>query len=145
MTFVLMGKKLQWSRFGRAASEDDALRPGCLALGLRWMFRPKAARHVRGTYELRVEGEVVSAAVDRGEIEVSTGPAKNPNLVIEVLDRAMGPAMIEGRMRANDAKMSEHLRFEGDRTRSRTSADLRDGSRPGGGRGRVATRLVSAV
>lgn len=54
------------------------------------------------------------AAVNRGEIEVSTGAAENPDLVIEVLDRAVGHAMIEGRMPAHDPKMSEHLRFEGD-------------------------------
>jgi hypothetical protein len=44
---------------------------------------------------------------------VAVGPADDPDLVIEVLDRAVGRAMSTGRMPASDARMSEQVRLEG--------------------------------
>jgi DNA-binding HxlR family transcriptional regulator len=102
------------ARFGPPVTEEDMFNPQCMALGLRWLFRPEAARHVRATYELRAMGNVVSAVVNRGRIEVSVGPADDPDLVVEVLDRAVGRAMSTGRMPARDAKMSDRVVLEGD-------------------------------
>lgn len=102
------------ARFGPPVTEEDVFNPQCMALGLRWLFQPERARHVHATYELRAMGNVVSAVVDRGLIEVTVGPADDPDLVIEVLDRAAGRAMSTGRMAAPDARMSDHLRIEGD-------------------------------
>lgn len=102
------------ARFGPPVNEEDVFNPQCMALGLRWLFRPEAARHVRATYEVRAMGNVVSAVVNRGRIEVTTGPANHPDLVIEVLDRAAGRAMSTGQLPAPDARMSEHVRLEGD-------------------------------
>jgi hypothetical protein len=84
-----------------------------MALGLRWLFRPEVAKHVRATYELRAFGNVVSAVVDRGRIDVSVGPADAPDLATEVLDRAVARAMSTEGMPASDAKMSEHVVLEG--------------------------------
>lgn len=103
------------ARFGPSVTEEDVFNPQCMALGLRWIFRPEAARHVRATYELRAFGSVVSAVVNRGRIQVAVGPADHPDLVIEVLDRAAGRAMSTGRMPASDARMSEHVRLKGDK------------------------------
>ena len=73
----------RWSaRFGRPMSDDDMIRAEWMALGLRWLFRPEDAQHVRATYEMRVAGDVVSAVANRGEVKVSVGPAENPDLVI---------------------------------------------------------------
>jgi DNA-binding HxlR family transcriptional regulator len=102
------------ARFGPPITEEDVFNPQCMALGLRWLFRPEAARHVHATYELRAMGSVVSAVVNRGRIEVAVGPADDPDLVIEVLDRAVGRAMSTGRMPARDAKMSDQVLLEGD-------------------------------
>jgi DNA-binding HxlR family transcriptional regulator len=101
------------ARFGPPVTEEDIFNPQCMALGLRWLFRPEAARHIHATYELRAFGNVVSALVDRGRIEVEVGPADDPDLVIEVFDRAVGRAMSTGRMPAPDARMSEQVRLEG--------------------------------
>jgi hypothetical protein len=101
------------ARFGPPVTEEDIFNPQCVALGLRWLFRPEAARHVHATYELRAMGNVVSAVVNRGRIEVAVGPADDPDLVIEVLDRSVARAMSTGRMPALDARMSEHVRLEG--------------------------------
>lgn len=101
------------ARFGPPVTEEDIFNPQCMALGLRWLFRPEAAKHVRATYELRAFGNVVSAVVSRGRIDVTVGPAAAPDLTIEVLDRAVGRAMSTGRMPASDGKMSEQVRLEG--------------------------------
>ena len=101
------------ARFGPPVTQEDIFNPQCMALGLRWAFRPEAARHVRATYELRAFGNVVSAAVDHGSVEVVTGPALAPDLIIEVLDREVGRAMSTGRLPASDAKLSQQLRLEG--------------------------------
>jgi DNA-binding HxlR family transcriptional regulator len=100
-------------RFGPPVTEEDIVNAQCMALGLRWLFRPEAAKHVRATYELRAFGNVVSAVVNRGRIDVSVGPADTPDLAIEVLDRAFARAMSTGGMPASDAKMSEHVVLEG--------------------------------
>lgn len=99
--------------FGPPVTEEDFVNPQCMALGLRWIFRPEAARHVRATYELRALGNVVSAVVNRGRIEVAVGPANDPDLVIEVLDRSIGRAMATGRMPAPDVRANEQVRLEG--------------------------------
>jgi DNA-binding HxlR family transcriptional regulator len=101
------------ARFGPPVTQEDIFNPQCMALGLRWIFRPEAARDVRATYELRAFGNVVSATVDRGSVEVATGPADAPDLIIEVLDREVGQAMSTGRLPASDAKMTQRLRLEG--------------------------------
>lgn len=101
------------ARFGPPVTEGDVVNPQCMALGLRWLFRPEAAREVQATYEVRAMGNVVSAIVNRGRIEVAVGPAEHPDLVVEVFDRAAGRAMSTGHMPTPDAKMG-HARLEGD-------------------------------
>jgi hypothetical protein len=102
------------ARFGPPVTQEDIFNPQCMALGLRWIFRPEAAREVRATYELRAFGNVVSAAVDHGSVHVTTGPAEAPDLIIEVLDREVGRAMSTGRLPASDVRMSQRVRLEGD-------------------------------
>ena len=100
-------------RFGSPVGKHDVFNPQCMALGLLWLFRPAEARNIKATYEVRAFGNIVSAVVDRGEIRVATGPADRPDLVVEVLDRAVGQAMSTGQLPASDAMTSDQARIHG--------------------------------
>jgi DNA-binding HxlR family transcriptional regulator len=63
--------------------EGDAVSVTALVLGLRGIFRPESAGDLEATYELRIGDIVAHARVAGGELEVSEGPAADPDLTIE--------------------------------------------------------------
>ncbi|MFD7006811.1 winged helix-turn-helix transcriptional regulator [Rhodococcus jostii] len=67
---------------------DDAVTVDSMVMTLRSTFHPDVARDVTLTYELRLGPIVLSARIDRGELEVVEGAADRPDLVIET-----GPAV----------------------------------------------------
>jgi DNA-binding HxlR family transcriptional regulator len=87
---------------------QDELRLGWLLGALRASFSPEAARDVSEAYEFRIDGAVMHAVVDDGQLEVAEGPASDPALVLEadlptflaVSSRRLDPqvAIAEGRL-----------------------------------------------
>ena len=74
----------RWGAKGMAErGQTEALRPEWLALALRAFFRPEAARDVRVSWELRLDGSVFDVRVDEGEVEVAIGPADDPDITLE--------------------------------------------------------------
>jgi DNA-binding HxlR family transcriptional regulator len=93
--------------------EGDVVTPAALVVALRAGFRPRAARGLRATYELRVGDVVVHARVAPGRLDAGEGPADGPDLVLEsdaTLTRVMA-----GELTIDEALASGRLRAEGDR------------------------------
>jgi DNA-binding HxlR family transcriptional regulator/putative sterol carrier protein len=108
---------LALARVGMAAlgqpRREETFRPEWLTLTLRANFDPDAAHGVRETYELRVDGQPVHVRVDRGRVEARSGPAAEPDLVLE----AKAPALARlgrGELEPEEALTSGALRVSGD-------------------------------
>jgi DNA-binding HxlR family transcriptional regulator len=61
---------------------DDTVSAASLMMGLRASFRPEAARKLRATFEVHFRGSIVHARIDDGSLEMSEGPAGDPDLTI---------------------------------------------------------------
>ena len=92
---------------------EDTLNADSALLGLRALFHPDAARKLRATYELRLDGLVVHARIDRGTLEVHEGPVEDPDLVLE-MDFSFR-CVLTGEVSLEEALASGTLRLEGDR------------------------------
>jgi DNA-binding HxlR family transcriptional regulator len=64
---------MRWGLPLLAEAEGHSFRPSWLILGIQGTFNPEVARDVTRTYLLRVEEEVFTIRMDRGEIDVSQG------------------------------------------------------------------------
>ena len=62
---------------------DARLSPGWSVNAVRGTFRPEAAVGVEAAYELRVGDEVTTMRVSCGSVEARSGPAADPDLVLE--------------------------------------------------------------
>lgn len=92
---------------------DQALRGEWLAVALRAFFRPERAQGVHETYELRFGPDVFHAVVDDGSLEVRSGPASEPGLVLEAgVDTML--ALLGGALAPADAVAAGAVRAEGD-------------------------------
>ena len=60
-----------------------ALQGEWLAVALRVFFRPEQALGIAETYELTLGNDVFHVVVDDGSLEVGSGPASEPDLVLE--------------------------------------------------------------
>ena len=67
---------------------DETVTADSLAIALRTIFHPEAARGLKAGYELRVGDIVIHARVHNKKVEVAKGPLPSPDLIIET-----GPAM----------------------------------------------------
>jgi DNA-binding HxlR family transcriptional regulator len=81
-------------------------------LGLRVAFRPRAARGVDATYEIRLEDSAFTARVSNGRLELADGPADDPDLTIET-DLGLG-ALLQGEVSAEEARKRKIVRIRGD-------------------------------
>lgn len=87
---------------------DDQVRPSWGMLGLESMLHPERTAGMAATYQFDIDGDVFSARVNDGTVEVRQGPAARPDLwvkadsntFLEVGARALTPtdAMLSGRM-----------------------------------------------
>jgi DNA-binding HxlR family transcriptional regulator len=82
--------------------------------GARAMFDPVAAAEISELYEIRSGGEVASIRIDRGMIEVSSGPAVDPDAVIE-LEPGTLFRLSSRELASTDALESGLVRVEGDK------------------------------
>jgi DNA-binding HxlR family transcriptional regulator len=98
----------------RQDSPEDEFRPrwGAAALGI--IFQPEAAAGVHETYEVRIDGEVFSARVDDGVLEIVQGAARDPDVVMSC-DSATWRAMSSSLTPA-DAIAKGRLKIEGSPT-----------------------------
>jgi DNA-binding HxlR family transcriptional regulator/putative sterol carrier protein len=85
-----------------------------IVLALRSLFDPVAAAGLRARYELRIEGNAFSVAVDSGAIDLHRGAAAEPMLVIEA-EPADLAALLTGQVQLDDALDSGAIRIEGGR------------------------------
>lgn len=108
---------LALARWGRelldAPRAGDAFRPGWLLLSLRALARPERALGVRESYELRVEGDVLSVRVDDGAVEAAEGPAADPAVVIHA-DRDAFLELACGLVAPAEALAGGRVRIDGD-------------------------------
>jgi DNA-binding HxlR family transcriptional regulator len=81
-------------------------------LGLRVAFRPRAARDLDASYEIRIEDAVFQVRVASGRLELADGPADAPDLTIET-DLGLG-ALLRGEISAAEARKRKVVRLRGD-------------------------------
>lgn len=68
--------------FMETPAPDDTMRLGWLLGAIRAGVDAEAARGVRESYELRVDGEVLHVMVDDGTVYTGHGPARDPVLIV---------------------------------------------------------------
>lgn len=101
------------TQFMEEPSEDDVLRPGWGVLAMRATFRPEAARGVRETYELRIDGDLFHIVVDDGTMQARQGPATRPDLILET-DLETFLAIGAHQLNPVEAVVTGRARVEGD-------------------------------
>jgi DNA-binding HxlR family transcriptional regulator len=95
--------------------EGEVVTAASFAMALRTTFRPEAARGREGkrtAYEVRMGDLVVTATVERENVDVIIGGGRSPDLVIET-----GPqikALMAGDLSTAEAIASGVVRLEGD-------------------------------
>jgi DNA-binding HxlR family transcriptional regulator/putative sterol carrier protein len=62
---------------------DEIITEDSMTMALRSTFDAKAARGLRGSYELHLGDIVVHAVIDNGKLEAAAGPLPSPDLTIE--------------------------------------------------------------
>jgi DNA-binding HxlR family transcriptional regulator len=92
---------------------DALLRAGSYALTLKTFFDPRKARGLRETYELRVDGDMLSVRIDDGDIDVWQGRAQAPDMVLHA-DMPTYMALLLGHLQPEEALAGDHVRVEGD-------------------------------
>ena len=85
-----------------------------LALALKSLFDPDAARGLSGSYELRLDEDRFQIEVGEGRIAVRRGELAAPDAVIETDPETLGAVLFDGR-ELKQAMDSGHLTVEGDR------------------------------
>ncbi len=92
-------------------AEDPPLSTTVL-LGFRAFFRPTAAAKIEERYELRIGGEPFTAIVQRGRLEIHSGPADGPAATLHA-DPAGLLDVRFGRVDVGTAIEKGALRFDG--------------------------------
>jgi hypothetical protein len=118
-----LGKELEpvlvaLSRWGARLLEDpgegDEVRAGWAAVALRSAVPAGSQGGRPGTYEFSIDGEAFHLRVAGGEVEVSQGPAPDPDLVVEG-DTGTLLAVASGRMSPEEAVRSGALGVQEER------------------------------
>jgi DNA-binding HxlR family transcriptional regulator/putative sterol carrier protein len=103
--------------------EADSYRPGWLLNGVRVAFKPEKAIGLTATYEFRVDREVFGARIRDGELDVSQGPAHEPDATITTdLDTFLGIGV--GRITPADAVAEGRVKIEGDLDLAARAAEI---------------------
>jgi DNA-binding HxlR family transcriptional regulator len=101
------------ARFLGRPRAGEIVTPESLVIALRAAFRPERARSLSASYELRLGEIVLQARVRRGALDARTGPADEPDLVIDT-DLAI-KELLSGELTPEEALRSDRLRLTGDR------------------------------
>jgi DNA-binding HxlR family transcriptional regulator len=91
---------------------DDELYPEWGVNGLPALFNAEEARGLTETYVLKVDGDVFTARIVNGSIDVSVGGAEDADLVVE-LDMDTFFALAGGQLELRDAASRGGARVEG--------------------------------
>ncbi len=91
----------------------QSLRSAWLGVALRAFAHGDAATGLRATIEFRLENGTFHARLDEGEVEVATGPAEEPELVIETGNEPL-LALLTGSLEPRRAVESGTVRLSGD-------------------------------
>lgn len=92
---------------------DALLHLGSYALTLKTFFDPEEARGVHETYELHVDGDILSVRITDGDIDVRQGAARDPDMILHA-DMPTYMALLLGHLPPQEALAGGHVRFEGD-------------------------------
>jgi DNA-binding HxlR family transcriptional regulator len=92
---------------------DQALKPEWLAVALLAFVHREAAEGLRDTYELRLGPATFHARAEDGAVTIRSGPAANPDLVVETDEETL-IALLGGVLAAAEATAAGTLRIEGD-------------------------------
>jgi DNA-binding HxlR family transcriptional regulator/putative sterol carrier protein len=92
---------------------EDVVTADSLQLALRATFRPKAARGLKASYELRLGEIVLHARVDNGALEVGEGPLPEADLSLET-DLTIR-ALMTGELSPREALKTGRVRVKGKR------------------------------
>lgn len=95
---------------------DDVVTADSLILALRATFRPEAAGSLRATYQIHVGDVVVHAAVDGGTLRTGEGPARDADLVPDLVLEAPATlhSLMSGELSASEATENSAVRVTGD-------------------------------
>jgi len=104
------------ARYAGSPRKGYAYRANWVAVGMKFAFRPEAARGVQETYEYHIDGEVFHVLVEGGRCEVRQAPAPQPafrltsdaNTLLQIANGAMplqkaidsGALLVEGSRQA---------------------------------------------
>lgn len=91
---------------------EDSFSGNSFLFGLRVAFRPRAARGLDVTYEIRIEDSVFNVRVANGRLELADGPAESPDVTIET-DLGLG-ALLRGEITAAEARKRKGVQLRGD-------------------------------
>ena len=94
---------MRWGLPLLAEAEGHSFRPSWLILGIQGTFNPEMARDVTRTYLLRVDDEVFTIRLDRGEIDVTQGEGEGDHDVAVCLDADTLLEVGSGKLSARDA------------------------------------------
>ena len=92
---------------------DSLLHLGSYALTLKTFFDPQKARDLHETYELRVDGDVLTVRIADGKIDVWQGESQTPDMVLHA-GMPTYMALLLGHLPPQDAIAGGHVRVEGD-------------------------------
>lgn len=92
---------------------EQALKPEWLAVALLAFAHRDAAEGVRETYELRLGAAAFHARADDGAVTIQSGPAADPDLVVETDEETL-IALLGGFLDPAEAAGSGKLRIEGE-------------------------------
>lgn len=103
--------------------EGDFQSVHALSLGLRGMFDAKRAKGVDRSFELRIDGQSLHVELDDGQLSFPATPAKEPDVVIELVADAMH-ALLTGQITIDKATACGRAQVRGRRTDARRFFEL---------------------
>jgi DNA-binding HxlR family transcriptional regulator/putative sterol carrier protein len=102
----------RWGARSPHWSTTGPINADSFALSLKAMFRPEGNRNQQAEYELRLAEDCFTLQLLEGELEITRGASKKPDVIIEALPGTLA-ALIYGGASLDDAIASGDLRYEG--------------------------------
>jgi DNA-binding HxlR family transcriptional regulator/putative sterol carrier protein len=84
-----------------------------MMMAMRATFRPEAAEGLDAVYELRLGDVTLHAAVDEGRVVTASGPAEDPDVVLETSPADLA-ALLSGELEPKEAVAAGRLRARGE-------------------------------
>jgi DNA-binding HxlR family transcriptional regulator len=107
---LLLGR---WATASPSFPRDAEMGPDSLVLALKSTFDPEAARGLRGTYALILDGLPYSIRIANGELDARRGEPDRPDAAIRSNPKALTGIVFRGRPLAHGLRSGE-IQIEGD-------------------------------